>query len=160
MSYSAYAVANAFVQRALDGKLPNLSPMKLQKLMYFAQAWHIKVMPDHQPFLDDNFSRWTHGPVIPSIYHEFKAFGYNKITRPATTLSMNGGNYSANIPTIPESDQNSWGLIDAIIQRYGNLSATTLSEMTHAPNSAWAADGHNDDGSVITAAEILNDQSI
>ena len=58
MAYSAFAVANAFIQRAWDRGISDLSPMKLQKLMYFAQAWHLKIR--NEPLLDDHFARWQH----------------------------------------------------------------------------------------------------
>lgn len=34
MAYSAAAVANAFIEKALKGELKNLTPMKLQKLLF------------------------------------------------------------------------------------------------------------------------------
>ena len=158
MAYSAYAVANAFVKKATDGELPGLSPMKLQKLMYFAQAWHLKVLKE--PLLDDHFARWQHGPVIPSIYHEFKAFGWSPITRQATTLSVGAnGDYAMNVPMIPSEDRNTWGLIDAIIKRYGDLPATALSELTHKEGSAWQKKGGGN-GTVIEHADIEADTAL
>ena len=156
MAYSAYAVANAFVQRAKEGRLPNLSPMKLQKLMYFAHAWHLKIAKT--PLLDDNFARWQHGPVVPAIYHEFKAYGYMPIDRMATTLAFDQGEYVMNVPTIPSEDTSTWRLIDAVINKYGFIDGPTLSNWTHLPDSAWAKKGP--DGSVITAAEIQSDATI
>lgn len=156
MAYSAYAVANAFVQKAKDGRLPNLSPMKLQKLMYFAQAWHLKIAGT--PLMDDNFARWQHGPVVPAIYHEFKAYGYRDIDRMATTLAFDQGGYVMNVPTIPSEDASTWKLIDAIVNKYGSVDGPALSLLTHLPGSAWAINGA--DGSVITAAEIKADNTI
>ncbi|WP_447916191.1 Panacea domain-containing protein [Delftia acidovorans] len=160
MAYSAYAIANAFVQRSLEGKLSGLTPMKLQKLMYYAQAWHLRVMD--RPLLDDNFARWKFGPVIPSIYHEFKDFGYREIDSRATTLSVDGGKYEMHVPKVPDHDATTWALVDAIIKRYGEMSAQTLSARTHQEGSAWAAglaDGVAD-GSVITHEQIKNDETI
>lgn len=157
MAYSAYAVANAFIRKAKEGRLRNLSPMKLQKLMYYAQAWHLRVTGE--PLLDDTFKRWQHGPVIPSIYHEFRAFGYSPIDREATTLSMStNGDVVMHVPTVPEDDQSVWSLVDAIIDRYGKLPATTLSAMTHQPGSAWAQGGP--DGSEITTEQIKTDATV
>lgn len=157
MAYSAYAVANAFIQRAEQGLIPNLSPMKLQKLIFFAQAWHLRGT-NGVPILDDHFARWQYGPVIPALYHEFKAYGFMPITRKATTLAMNGNGFSMTVPNIPLQDESTWSLIDAIIARYGPYDAQTLSNMTHVPGSAWSMG--NADGSVITAAEILADTTI
>lgn len=157
MAYSAYAVANAFIQRAEEGKVRGLTPMKLQKLLYFTQAWHLKGTSG-TPILDDNFARWQFGPVIPAIYHEFKAFGYSNINRKATTLAVNNGGLSVFVPTIPQEDASTWSLIDAIINRYGGVDAQALSAMTHLPGSAWSTGSA--DGSVITTQEILRDATI
>lgn len=155
MTYSAYAVANAFVQEALDGLLPDLTPMKLQKLLYFTQAWHIKGRM--QPLLDDAFARWRHGPVVPAVHHKFRTFAATGITSFATTLSAAGPG-SVCIPSIPSSDQDAWSLVDAIIKRYGAFSGPELSCMTQAAGSAWAM--QVPDGSPITAEEILADSTL
>ena len=42
MAYFAYAVANAVIEKADQGRIPNLTPMTSQMLLYFAQAWHLK----------------------------------------------------------------------------------------------------------------------
>lgn len=158
MAYSAFAVANAFIERAKQGRIPNLTPMKLQKLLYFAQAWHLKGTSG-KPLLDDNFARWQHGPVIPALYHEFKAYGYRPIEREATTLAFGADGYAVNIPKIPHEDKSAWGLIDAIINRYGTIDAQVLSTMTHLKESAWDIGGGGN-GSVITHEQILSDPTI
>lgn len=160
MAYSAYAVANAFVERAKEGKLNGLSPMKLQKLMYYAQALHLRVLS--RPLLDDNFARWKFGPVIPAIYHEFKDYGYKPILSMATTLAVEDGGYIVHVPKIPSEDKTAWSLVDAVISRYGSMSAELLSERTHQPGSAWAEGlvGEQADGSVITHEQMKNDKTL
>lgn len=151
MAYSAYAVANAFIQRAKDGRLTGLSPMKLQKLLFYTQSWHLK-LADGQPLFDDFFARWKFGPVIPSLYHEFKDFGSRSIDRFATTLNLDGGAFELHAPLVPETDKNSWALIDRIIDVYGIFSGTELSNMTHREGTAWHETGQGDGG------VISNDQ--
>jgi len=155
MAYSAFAVANAFIERAEQGRIPDLTPMKLQKLMYYAQALHLKVFD--APLLDDNFVRWQYGPVIPAVYHEFKAFGATPITGRAITRS--GPGFGGHIPTIPHDDIQSWKVIDAIIEGYGSLEAHVLAYMTHVEGSAWEKGG-GPTSTVITPDEILNDSTI
>ena len=71
---------------------------------------------------------------------------------------MNGDDFVMNVPIIPDEDVNTWGLIDAIIKKYGALEAPQLSELTHRQGSAWAL--KSADGSVIQAEEILADGTI
>jgi Uncharacterized phage-associated protein len=51
MAYPTIAVANAFIERAMKGQLPDLDPMKLQKLMFYAQSWNLKIY--NEPLVDD-----------------------------------------------------------------------------------------------------------
>ena len=44
MAYSTIAVANAFIERAKGAKITDLTPMKLQKLVFFAQSWSLKIL--------------------------------------------------------------------------------------------------------------------
>lgn len=155
--YSAFAVANAFIQRALDGRLRDLTPLKLQKLMFFAQAWHLKEC-DGAPLLDDHFARWHNGPVIPAIYHQFRAYGSHCIDQLAPALLREPLYEGWGVPEIPDHDENIWELIDAVIHRYGRYTGAELSEMTHTPGSAWALRGG--DRSVIVNDEIRNDPTV
>lgn len=143
MAYSAMQVANAFIHKAKEGKLSGLTPMKLQKLMFFAQSWQIK--ENGYPLFDDFFSRWPYGPVIPSVYHEFKDFRDKDITE-------YGKDAHSNIQMIDYQDEYSWTLIDDVIKEYGGYSASQLSWMTHQPGTAWNMNEFL--GTVITNVEI------
>lgn len=143
MAYSAMQVANAFIHRAKYGAINDLTPMKLQKLMFFAQSWHVK--ETGFPLFDDFFSRWQYGPVIPSIYHEFKSFR----ERPITSY---GQDAYGNIIMVDKRDTAVWELIDDMISEYGRFSASQLSWMTHQPGTAWSMNDFL--GTVITNIEI------
>ena len=54
-----------------------ISNKKLQKLLYYIQAWHL-VYFDKLVF-DDEPQAWVHGPVYPVVYHKYKRFGYNPL---------------------------------------------------------------------------------
>ena len=58
--YSAKAVANYFLARAKESG-ETLSPMKLQKLIYFAHGWHLAVFD--APLLDEEVQAWDYGPA-------------------------------------------------------------------------------------------------
>ncbi len=52
------------------GRGEHLTNLKLQKLLYYTQAWHLALY-DRALFSED-FEAWVHGPVLPSQYHRFK----------------------------------------------------------------------------------------
>lgn len=153
MAYSALAVANAFIEQGLRGKIRNLTPMKLQKLLFFAQSWHLRKNGEHTPLFDDNFARWKYGPVIPSLYHELKTYGAKPITSTLSNVDIDDDCEVVLVtPSIPTSDADAHELIDAIIKKYGRLTGSQLSFLTHEEGTAWQLgleDGEAD-GSVIT----------
>lgn len=149
MAYSALAVANAFIERAKKGEIPALTPMKLQKLLFFAQSWHLKVKGKSSPLFDDNFARWKYGPVIPSLYHELKSYGSKPINSLLSNIDFDDdGDLIIVTPSIPKSDAIACELINKIVAKYGKLTGTQLSNLTHEKGTAWAAGPA--DGSPIT----------
>ena len=52
-------------------------PLKLQKLLYLAQGFSFAFY-DEALFSED-IEAWVHGPVVPSVYHEYKSYKYNPI---------------------------------------------------------------------------------
>jgi uncharacterized phage-associated protein len=148
--YSALAVANAFIDRALNGKIEDLTPMKLQKLLFFTQSWHLKI--NGEPLFDDFFARWRYGPVIPSIYHEFKQYGPNEITDYGKGVVNDDEDDFGIRLVIPEidwkCDRETVDLVDKIIEVYGEFTGWELSVMTHEEGSAWKISGGADGGPI------------
>lgn len=145
MAYSTVAVANAFIQRAIDGELPDLTPMKLQKLMFYAQSWSLKIYDE--PIFDDFFAKWQYGPVIPSLYHDVKIYGSSPIKRKIASVIMGDEGKLAVAPIVPVNDKKVNTLIDRIVEVYGALRGTQLSYLTHLPGTAWSRT--EKDGAVI-----------
>jgi uncharacterized phage-associated protein len=56
-----------------------ISNLKLQKLMYYFQAWYYAAF--EEKLFDKDFQAWVHGPVIPDLYHKYKHFGYKPIQK-------------------------------------------------------------------------------
>ena len=139
MPYDAKAIANYFLELAeRDGK--EISPLKLQKLIYFAHGWHLAIK--NAPLLDDRVEAWEWGPVIPDLYHEFKDFGNGPIKRRATVWKARGTKLSFTEPTIdsyPNTEANEFAkeLVNQVWEVYGKFTAIQLSNMTHSPGSPW-----------------------
>lgn len=129
MKYSAIAIANAFIEQSNNGKTNNLTPMKLQKLMFFAQSWYLK--SNHSALFDGYFERWQYGPVLPEIYHEFKKFG-------AKNINELGFDMWSERQKVNSTDYQIIDFLEKIIDTYGKYSGTELSWMTHQPETAWS----------------------
>ncbi len=106
------AVSNRIVE-LINGKVDK---MKIQKLLYFAQAEHL--VKYDKPLFEEDFEAWEYGPVILSLYEIFYA---DKIF----------ANVDLNLKPNEEI------VIEKIVNKYGNMDSIELSELTHLENSPW-----------------------
>lgn len=73
---SAQIVANYLLWLANDtGSF--LSNLKLQKLLYYAQGWHLGL--GRGRLFRDQMQAWVHGPAVPRIYGRYKEFSFHPI---------------------------------------------------------------------------------
>jgi uncharacterized phage-associated protein len=138
MPYDAKAVANFLLDTAKENQ-SFLTPMKLQKLVYFAHGWCLGLQ--NRPLINEQVEAWDFGPVIPSLYHKFKDFGNAQITRPASDFDYSQVDFPFVIPTIPTDDTEESTYAIALLTRiweiYGGFSAAQFSNMTHEADSPW-----------------------
>jgi uncharacterized phage-associated protein len=69
---SALNVALYFIFTAEKAQR-RLTNKKLQKLLYYAQAWSLALRG--MPMFKEDIEAWIHGPVVPNVYHHYKKFG-------------------------------------------------------------------------------------
>ena len=50
----------------------SLNPMRLQKLLYYAQGWSLAERG--RPLFPEAIQAWAYGPVVPEVYHRFKHY--------------------------------------------------------------------------------------
>ena len=136
MSYRAAAVANYFLEKAWSEN-KTISPMKIQKLVYFAHGWHW-VLTD-KPLIDERVQAWTYGPVIQSLYHGFKEYGNSNITNLlfGTWKEPDSHKIIFGFPRVDSDDRPVIALLDRIWEVYGPLTAIQLSNMTHTEDGPW-----------------------
>ncbi|OCC15951.1 putative prophage protein (ps3) [Dissulfuribacter thermophilus] len=88
--------------------------MKLQKLVYYCQAWSL--VWDDKPLYSAQIQAWANGPVVPALY------------------KLHRGKYT--ISEWPEGDPNNLTpqekeTIDAVLDFYGDKSSQWLIDLTH-----------------------------
>lgn len=129
--YSALAIANYFIDN-----VPGITNLKLQKLVYFAHGWYLAYK--NEPLIMEPVECWVWGPVIKTIYDNFKKYGNQVITEKATDLEWKEGKrFIPYTPYIEEHDVFTKGLLDAIKEIHGKLSAIQLSNATHLEGTPW-----------------------
>jgi uncharacterized phage-associated protein len=71
-TYSALVIAKWFIAWA-NTEEAEPSNLKLQKLLYYAQGHHLAL--EDTPLFREAIQAWSHGPVVPDVYHEYKSYG-------------------------------------------------------------------------------------
>lgn len=102
-----------YILEQLDG---HVSTMKLQKLVYYSQAWGL--VWDEKPLFDSRIEAWANGPVTRDLYN------------------LHRGQFTANITTFPGDSNNLTNdekeTIDAVLGAYGYLNGQQLSDLSHS----------------------------
>lgn len=69
-----FLVADYFIQKN-EKEDKGLSALKIQKLLYYAQAWNLVL--NKKLLFEDDFQAWIHGPAIPKVWHAFRQFNFS-----------------------------------------------------------------------------------
>ena len=121
--YTAMDVASVFVRLANSLPDDHVDNMKLNKLCYYAQGWHLARF--NTPLFGDPILAWDYGPVIPEVYHAYKSCGKGPIQEAMTEfdeLSMSSDELS---------------LLADVYSEYGKYTSSALSNMTHEKGAPW-----------------------
>jgi uncharacterized phage-associated protein len=119
MAYTASQIADWFLSKLNTEAGDTISPLKLQKLVYYAQAWHLTVFKT--PLFVEPIQAWAHGPVIPSLYHRFK-----DVCRECLIELSEEGKIKV-IELASETEE----LLNEVYSIYGEHSAGYLENLTH-----------------------------
>jgi uncharacterized phage-associated protein len=108
-------VAKYFIALVDEDAGDSISNLKLQKLLYYAQGFHLAIYD--KPLFVEAIKAWDHGPVVPQVWHLYKQHGANAI--PKEEIDPEG--YDAEVRE----------LLDDVHSVYGQFSASKLRSMTH-----------------------------
>jgi uncharacterized phage-associated protein len=114
------SIARWFINRTDRGAGDDMTHLRLQKLIYFAQAWHLA--NTGEPLFQEDMQAWTHGPVVPSIWHAYRQYHWDPI--PAGPD--------------PKLDHGVVEYLELIYGHYGKYTAKELEKITHQ-DDPWRA---------------------
>ncbi len=109
-----------------------INHLKLQKILYYIQAWHL-VYFEKNPLFDDMPEAWVNGPVYRKVYDELKLLGtaYNEFQLKKT--------YSEDLDEefVKQKDKlnlekEQLEFLEAIFKHYGTMTHEKLVFMTHS----------------------------
>ena len=138
--HSALNIANFYIQVVRSFPDDAIDNLKLNKLLYYVQGWSLVRLD--RPFFSDEIQAWEFGPVVPQVYHQFKACGRQPIEEPEDF-------YDESHFSSDELDL----LID-VYRKYGRYTGWALKEMTHKPGSPWANVFVRNQNNVISHASM------
>ncbi|MEH7503302.1 type II toxin-antitoxin system antitoxin SocA domain-containing protein [Neobacillus drentensis] len=121
MAYQLVDVINWFLSKE------SMSPKKLQKLLYYAYSWFLTLQNESSEDLENRlfvaeFEAWVHGPVIYSVYDQFREKGYRPIEQ-----------FQGNIPVF---DAETTDILEQVWEEYGHFTGNELESITHQ-ESPW-----------------------
>lgn len=108
----------------------SINPLKLQKLLYYIQSWHI-VKFEKDILFEYLPEAWVNGPVYRPIYDKYKSTFFrnenfiNKLNEETLSIELKEKKENLNIST--EQIQ----LVYSVLNAYGKLSDEKLVLMTH-----------------------------
>jgi len=146
-TYKPSHIANYFLKRA-DREEIHITQLKLLKLVYIGYGWVLAVS-DRELF-DEQIEAWQHGPVIPSLYNEFKHFGKNPIDQLATEFDLES--FELTTPEINIADIDANMILDKVWVVYRHVRAWALRGKTHEDGTPWTETYRNGLG----AGEVID----
>ena len=131
--YKGKSIANGFlVLGCRDGQLIN--PLKLQSLLYFANGYYMAENLG-QALVNEYFEAWDYGPVIPSVYYEFKEYKDLGIKRFASTWNVAAQKLT--LAPVPFRDRLASEMIAWVWDTCKSRSDLDLSHMMQKLGSPW-----------------------
>lgn len=120
-------------------RMGEMSAMKLQKLVYYSQAWHL--VWDDRPLFSERIEAWANGPVVHELYD---------LHRGRFSLS---GWPDGDPDNLAKSERET---VDIILNTYGHLDGRKLSHLTHG-ESPWVEARHGLPPTARSNAEITSE---
>ena len=132
MAYSPQHVANFFLDAA-EAEGRTLDPLKLMKLVYIGYGWVLSLTG--RRLFEEPILAWKHGPVVRSIYDEFKRYRSGSITHRATEFDLD--TWEQVEPSIPPEDDVARMILGKAWAAYKGFSGWQLRNKTHEAGTPW-----------------------
>lgn len=130
---SKYIISKMYIK----GK--KINHLKLQKLLYYIEAWHL--VYTEEALIEDDFEAWLHGPVVRKVWNLYKSYSVMFDDLPDVTPSK--------INLTEEQEQ----IIDDVLDEYGDKTGYYLECLTHVEEPWIEARGRGENQ--IISREIM-----
>lgn len=108
----------------------DVSPLKLQKVLYYIQSWHLVYFDS--PLFEDCAEAWASGPVYRTVYEVYKETPRNESI---VSCFKEEGGFGDKLQKLKEEmslNADDCEFLDAIYNHYGTMSQDRLVFLTHS----------------------------
>jgi uncharacterized phage-associated protein len=130
---NVYDVADFFIELANQDEEGEITNLKLQKLLFFAQSHFLAATG--KPLFDNPIKAWDLGPVVPEVYEKYKSFERSPI------LSGRTAPQRTNIPELFSDEE--YAILLDVAREYCKYTAAYLVKKTHEAGTPWAETTRN-----------------
>ena len=109
----------------------SISPLKLQKLLYYIQSWHIAKF-DKETLFNELPEAWVNGPVYRDIYNSYKTSFFRNENILTDLDEEQLANKLKEVQDSLQVSEDQLKLINTVLQAYSKLSDERLVMMTHS----------------------------
>lgn len=135
-----------------------MSHLKLQKLLYLSYERFLKATGEK--LFDDPIVAWKFGPVVESVYEEYKGNGADPLPSEEDDVILSSHQFAVTPSFMrllsSEHGLTSIDIITSVLKEYLDLSAWDLVEITHQVGKPWHKVYRQSENKVITDEMILS----
>lgn len=127
--------------------LEEITPLMLQKLLYFIQGIYSALYG--KPIFSEDCRAWIHGPVYPEVYELFRDFKYNPIDDARFALLEGAAD------SLTDDEKR---VINLVVNTFGMYGGKVLEKITH--NEEPWKESRKGYGDAIPSSEVLPKERI
>lgn len=115
-----------------------ITPVKLQKILYYCQAWTLVFCNKKSTLFDECPQAWVNGPVYPTVFEHFKSQYHiydnmqKKAFCQAAEMDTKTDILIAQLANKMKLTEDQINLYNAIMELYGSMPSDKLVLLTHA----------------------------
>lgn len=133
-----------YVGLSLLSKGLSVSPLKLQKILYYVQSWYMVFFGRENTLFRECPQAWVNGPVYPPVFHEYKdkTQGMCDHLRVSDFGTSDADAMLSEVSSILQFDADETKLIESVILMYGSKTQNELIFLSHC-ELPWAEQRHD-----------------
>lgn len=131
----ATPVVNHLLRIGFREKVDDLTPLKVQKMLFFLHGWYLAIVGD--ALIDGGFEKWPYGPVSRDVYDSLKQYGSQPVSDYLydwDPVKQDVTAFFVNVEAMPRFE----AVLETVWKKYSPLTGAQLSTLTHMPNTPWS----------------------